>query len=446
MENEYTKVEELNQLGDNLLKAGNVQAAIEYYEKAEQENPNCKDTYLKMGVAYAGLKDYAKANEQFEKVLKLDKSNAEVYVHLFKINALQGKYKEAIINANKAIDNGGETADLYYQIAKAYERLKEDDRAIRNYNRAIEMDQLAGKYYVEKAKNLVRRRKMQDALETLAELNKYCPDAYEAYHYSFLIYMQAGEFVIADKVINAGLELFPTDVSLYYDKLRILNAVKEFDAALELIGLLKQVPGYDTEERNILLEEARVYLQTEKADKAIEILEKVIEMEGATSFEAHYILMNTYIAKQSFDDVIRIARIMIDADDNSTYSRSAYYYEAMSLMKLNREADAKQCYKKAIGKYRLHGLKHPEDLDTYLFRALCHKDLEEYDKALNVLEYVFKLKADFAPAHLIRSNIYKDMGREQEAQQELNLAKTSDEALATLLNAGELGGQEFGRN
>lgn len=433
METEFTKVEELNQLGDNLMQAGKVKEALDYYEKAEAEEPNCKDTYLKKGIAYAALQEYDAAIEELHKVLKLDKANCEAYVQLFRIYFLQGNYKEAIMNANIAIDNGEEDPDLYFHIAKAYERLKEHDRAIRNYNKAISLNQLEGKYYVEKSKNLVRRRKFEDALETLADLNKYCPDAFEAYHYSFLIYMQAGEYVMADKVINTGLEMFPTDVSLYYDKLRILNVVKEFDAALELIGLLKQLPGFAAEERNILVEEARVYLQTERTEKAAEVLEKVINMDGAQTFEAHYLLMNTYLSMQRLEDVVRIARIMTDADDNSTYARSAYYYEAMSLLKMNKTADSKQCYKKAIEKYRLHGLKHPEDLDTYMFRALCHKDIGEYEKALNVLDYALKLRNDFAPIHLIRSNVYKDMGREQEAQQELNQAKELDGSLEMIL-------------
>lgn len=43
---EYKNVEELNQLGINLMNAGNPKAALDYFLQAEKENPNYKETCL----------------------------------------------------------------------------------------------------------------------------------------------------------------------------------------------------------------------------------------------------------------------------------------------------------------------------------------------------------------------------------------------------------------
>lgn len=431
---EVSVVEELNQLGENLLKSGNVEAASEYFLKAQKEDPNFKKTYMNLGSVYANQKRYEEAIQTFSKVLLLDKKDSEAYVHLARVHFLMGKYAEGIVHLTSAIANGDEDAEHYFDIGRAYLELHEEDKALRNINLAIQMKPIEGKYYVAKARFLVLKQKYEEALETLAQLNQYCPDAYEAYHYSFLIYMQLGEYGKADEIINMGTEKFPLDVSLYCDKLKILNVVKEFDAALELIGLLEQVPGFQNEERNIRMEQAKIYLQTEKAEEAVKLLEKVINMDGADSFEAHYLLMNTYLSMEKFEQVVSVAQIMIDADDHSGFSRSAYYYQAMCLKRLGKENEAKEKYRKAIAYYRVCNLKYPGEIDAYLFRALCLKDMEEYQKALDLLDYVLKLKTDYAPAYLIQSNVLKDMGRMQEAKDARATAEKMDTALGELMS------------
>ena len=377
---------------------------------------------------------YEEAKKQFEKPLKVDKAYKDSYVNLAQVNLIQGDLQEAIVQYTNAINSGANDADIYFNIGRIYAELGDEEKTFRYINKAININPLEGSYYVAKARQLVKKNKLKEAIEVMTELNRYCPDAFEAYHYSFLIYVQMGEYEKADQVLEIGLKEFPLDIGLYYDKLRLLNIVGEFDAALELIGLLEKAPGFEDQERNIRVEEARIYLQTGKADKAIELLEKAINMDGAENFEAHYLLMNSYLSMARFEDATRIARIMIDADDNSEYARSAYYYEAMCLMKCGKTNDAKARYQAAIKKYKVVSLKNPTMIDCYMFRALCHKDIEEYDKALETIDYLIKLKDDYAPAHLIKSGILKDMGKEKESQEEETRAKSLDTDLGQIIS------------
>ena len=434
MEQDITKVEELNQLGYNLMYNGNPEAALEYFNQAEQEDENYITTYINRGMAYAALSKLDESKNDFLKALKIDKLHLEALSHLSNICYLMHDYVEGITYANTAVELGSENPSLYLNLALAYEELHDDTQAVRNYNKAIQLNPLEGKYYIRKAYNQIRNNKQDEALETLEKLNHYCPDSFESYHYTFLIYMQKGEYEKADTVINAGLELYPGDVALYYDKLRILNVVKEFDEALKLISLLPKLEGFEAEARNIKLEEARIYLQTGRAEEAVKTLVEVTHMEGASDFEAHYLLMNTYLSENQLEKAAATAEIMINADDESTFSRSAYYYLPMCLLKQGKTEAATKKYKEAISKLRLYSLKNPTEMDAYLFRALCHKDMKEYDKALEVLDYASKIMKDYAPISAIRSNIFKDMGRMEDAQREFNLAKERDELLSEVLS------------
>ena len=58
---EYKNVEELNQLGINLMNAGNPKAALDYFLQAEKENPNYKETYINQGCVYAAIGEMDKS-------------------------------------------------------------------------------------------------------------------------------------------------------------------------------------------------------------------------------------------------------------------------------------------------------------------------------------------------------------------------------------------------
>jgi tetratricopeptide (TPR) repeat protein len=428
-----TETDELNMLGYNLMYAGNPTEAMEYFDKAEKADPNNIRTYINKGLCFAGMEDYVKAKDAFLKAYKINKKEKEVITNLANICYLMRDFYEGIDYANTAIEYGLADDSTYFNLALAWEELNNDINAIRNYNKAIELNPYEVIYHLRKSNCLVHAKKFDEALEALELLNHYCPDSFESYHYSFLIYLQKGEYLKANAVIDAGLDMFPGDVSLYYDKIRILSIVKNFDDALKLIKAIEKLDNFESEARNIKVEEAKIYMQTNKFDSAIKALEDAVHMEGAHDFEAHYYLVNAYLSQHQFDKAEAIAKIMIDADDGSAFARSAYYYLPMCMLKQGKPEAQKQ-YKTSIQKLRIYSLRHPEELDAALFRALCHKDIAEYDKALEVLDYTLKLKKDYAPAHAIKANVLKDMGKIDEYEKELAIAKESNEALNSILS------------
>lgn len=435
MEN-VTKVEELNILGYNLMYAGNPAEALPYFEEAEKEDPNYVKTYINKGLCLAGLENYSDAKENFLKAYKIDKKDKDVLNNLANISFLLKEFSDGVEYSNKLIEAGLADSITYFHLALAWDEQGNETNAVRNYNKAIELDPTEATYHLRKANCLVKARKFEDALQTLDLLNHYCPDAFESYHYSFLIYMQKGEYEKANAVIDAGIDMFPGDISLYYDKIRILSVVRQFDDALKLIKILEELDGFALEERNIKVEEAKIYMQTERFSEAITTLEKAIELEGNHDFEAHYYLLNCYLSQQEFAKAEKLAKAITDADDGSAFARSAYYYLPMCMLKQNKP-EAKNEYQNSIKKLRMYSLKHPSELDAVLFRALCHKDIKEFDKAIEVLDYALKLKKDYSPAHAIKANVYKDMGNMEMYKSELALAKAGDQALDTVLT--ELG-------
>lgn len=58
----------------------------------------------------------------------------------------------------------------------------------------------------------------------------------------------------------------------------------------------------------------------------------------------------------------------------------------------------------------------------YLCRVMCLKDLEDYDKALELLDFISGLSDEIAEVHTLRANIYTIQGRKSLADEELQKA------------------------
>ncbi|MBI2017796.1 DUF2723 domain-containing protein [Candidatus Daviesbacteria bacterium] len=101
--NEYAY--SLEGMGDSLLQQGNAQDAFPFYQKAYDFNPKNAEVVSRLGNYYGTIGDHKKAAEYFEKALKIEPNNI----------------------------------GLLFNSAIAYENTGRSDKAIKNYNRVIQL-------------------------------------------------------------------------------------------------------------------------------------------------------------------------------------------------------------------------------------------------------------------------------------------------------------------
>ena len=89
--------------GVALSATGDFDAAIAKFMEALKTNPQCADCYYNIGVANAGKKDYAAAEEAYEKSIE-QKPSAEAYNGLAQALTAQRKSDEASAAAKKAAE------------------------------------------------------------------------------------------------------------------------------------------------------------------------------------------------------------------------------------------------------------------------------------------------------------------------------------------------------
>ena len=131
---------------------------------------------------------------------------------------------------------------------------------------------------------------------------------------------------------------------------------------------------------------------------------------------------------------MELAQKMDPEDTDNAYSMTGVYLAAF-LKKAMADDSWKEDMENGIRYYRSISMKDPARVDAYLFRAMCYRELERFDKALESIDYVMLLQPDNPHLHLIKGNILKEMpGREQEAEQEYAQARKGGKTVNSLLN------------
>lgn len=398
--------------------------SLVYLKKAREADPYEVEIYLLEGIACSNLENFEAAGKSFEKAKMIDKENPLPYFHLGNLAFIDEDHTAGVEYYNKAIALGYKGPDIYYNLGLIYEERGDFDMAIRNYTKASHIDPLQPGYRVRKANLYMELGHYQEAIQVLEELMQVSPDIFEGYHMSAGAYTMLKEYDKAEAILSKAELLFPEDTDILFDKIRILVVRGKLAEAISYIEKLETMIDNDVDRRNLIFEKAKIYAQKEDIDKAIELLESTrqFENEEFTDYESRYFLLNLYLIKSEYQKILENAAVMEQLDPPDTFSLAGKYYAALAMSKLG-DAGAEAKYKEAITYYRKLTLQDAGLIDAYLFRCMCLKDIKEYDKALELIDYVMLLKKDSPDLHVIKSTILREKGDGKGADKELAIAK-----------------------
>lgn len=109
----------------------------------EETNLKRKDraaTHVNVGILYMRRKNYDKSEEHFERALKLSDEIAEIHINLSANYIYTGRYQEALIAANKAIEIGTDKMpETLFNRAMAYDHLERYNEAYNDLKKALEL-------------------------------------------------------------------------------------------------------------------------------------------------------------------------------------------------------------------------------------------------------------------------------------------------------------------
>lgn len=417
------EAQDLNQQGAMLLRAGNCEAAKEKFDKAMELDPMLMDSYKNYGDMYMALDEYQNAKNMYKKALLIEKSGL---IHFLYGNAcfMNDELHEGLESYNLAINEGYDSDEMMFFMGMAYEHMNDDNMALRYFQKACLKNPSRPDYIVKKIGVYIRLGMYENANETTDELLAKSPEMFDGYHIKNLLLLHEEKYDDAIAFSKAASDKFPEDADLLFDYAKSLSLAKRLEEAINVIESAKAMKYFSDAKRQFVLLEGQISAECNNYDKAINCCCECIRLEAKSGFdgEARFMLMNLYLSKQDYENTFQQAVEIIKHDSEDLYYYAALYYKPFCKKQLGEIEESRKYYKEANAIYRLATLKNPAAIDIYLYRAMCLKDMEEYDKALEMLDFIGGLSNQIAEVHTIRADIYKTLGRKSLAEEELQKA------------------------
>ena len=411
---------DMNMQGAMLLRAGRLEQARAKLDQAIELCPTLADSYKNYGDLYMAQQKYRDAKNSYRKALLVEKSGLLYFLYG---NAcfMNDEPNEGLESYSRAIYEGYDGAEMMFFMGMAWEQMHDDDMALRYFQKACIKDPSRPDYMVKKIGVLVRLKEYERAGEAAQELLIKAPEAFDGYHIRTQLLILQERYAEAVDSARAASQRFPEDAELMHDYARALALAERNEEALSLVRSAAKMKYFDRVQHSFVLLEGQICAQSGQWERAKECCRWCIEREAQLGFdgEANFMLLNLYLAEENYEEALKQAQRIVQKNEADAYYYAALYYRPFCMKRLGRSREAVQTYKEAGALYRLATLSDPSALDLYLYRAMCLKELEDYEGAIKLLDFVEGLNNQIAEVYMLRADIYGSQGNKALAEQEL---------------------------
>jgi tetratricopeptide (TPR) repeat protein len=218
------------------LHRGDVPAAIEQYIQLIKANPGAVWTYLMLGQMQLHVGSHAEAVETFERALTIEPDNFDMHDDYVESLMQSGCYEEAIEELHHKIEQEGEFPDTYVRLADMYAQVQNDEAAMLNYDKALEIHPSYIEAIVKSGTQHLRMERFLDAaamFNAAVELNDQLVTAYMGLG---IAQLYSGKSTVAADTLDLAQALEPNTNLLFSEVAR-----------LQLKISLAQKPQYETQ-------------------------------------------------------------------------------------------------------------------------------------------------------------------------------------------------------
>lgn len=387
-----------------------------------EDNPLDGHNYFCRGMLHFYRREYSEANRDFDKTTELDKSFADVYVErsiLRTASSQNGEYDKTLADANMAIKLSPKSPRGYFARAYVYETSEQNELAIADGEKALELGELGSEYepaYLNNFENLSTA------------------------------YMNMGRYDDADKTIELGLKkVSPRFKWLMYRQKSLLHCFKQdFAKALEAVELaIKQedcgpsglmMKAFCLASMGKIEEAQKVALSSESKqtgppeayrgrgefwrlcglpEQAIQDFGKAIWLEQSKNYHSYRLRANCYLEQGNLHDALSDIQEAVSMNPRSARCRGML---AMIESRLGKTTRAQKHIKEAF-----EMPTHAPAL--FMYRASIEYDSGKINEALQDLNEAIKRDPYFKEAYALRQFVNGKLGRVEEAQNDLYFSK-----------------------
>ena len=141
--------------------------AIAVYQKVLEMDPEHAAANINLGTLYYNRQDYTLAEKHYRIAIGIDSRYALAYFDLGNVLDETGRVEEATQAYNTALQLAPTYGDAHYNLALAYEKMKQPRKALRHWRAYVKLDS-SGPWAVH-ARNQIKRILQADGLKLVAK-------------------------------------------------------------------------------------------------------------------------------------------------------------------------------------------------------------------------------------------------------------------------------------
>ncbi len=193
-----------------LAGLGRYDEALKQLRQLLDEHSNYPSAHELAALLCSQLGDIPGAEVHWREFLRLVPTSTETCLNLAEICETQGRYQEAIGHYFRAIENCGESSELYQKIATCYEMMGDLANAEKHYIKAISVDPHAAEAYNDLGRLHASRGDIQSALDCFAKAVEVKPEYANAYFNAADLLYKLGKYLEAAEIYESGLARDPS--------------------------------------------------------------------------------------------------------------------------------------------------------------------------------------------------------------------------------------------
>ncbi|MBF0382285.1 MAG: tetratricopeptide repeat protein [Magnetococcales bacterium] len=233
-------VDAISNLGFALQAKGEITKALQYYQKAIAIKPDYELAYCNLGFALTELGRTDEAITNLKKAIGINKNYAQAYYNLANALQIQNRLDEAIYNFQKAIALKPDYLEAHYNLGNAYKLQDRANKAIASYKQAIELDPTMARLYINLAVVLREVGRLEEGVDSLKTAIAIDPKYAQAYNNLGVTLKEQGLLDEAVTNFNKAISVKP-DYAEAYSNLAASKKYKNIDDIENMVAVLSQL-------------------------------------------------------------------------------------------------------------------------------------------------------------------------------------------------------------
>jgi superkiller protein 3 len=293
-------------LGRLLTQQENWNQAIATYQQALEIYPENEKLYQYLGNVSKQKGDTNKAIKSYRKAIELNpKQSIWLYLSLGELLIEKEQFQPAITTYRKGLKVYPDNEKLYQSLGRVADKKGDIDQAIKNYKQAIEINpQQPTWLYFSLGQLLTVQEKFESAIAICQATIEQYPNNAEAYRLLGVAQEKAGNIDGIVASYRQAIALEPDKhVWIYYALGQLLSKQERFD---EAIALYQDAVKLFPEEAEVYRQLGNTQNQADQLDAAAESFQKAIDLQPDAQPWVYLTLCQILIEQDNVDEAITL--------------------------------------------------------------------------------------------------------------------------------------------